>query len=357
MSARPWMPLYVRDYLVDTATLSLEEHGAYVLLLMYQWHTGPLVDDEKSMAKLLRITPRRWREIRPKLADFFEISDGKWAQKRLENEREKALDISSKRASSGREGGKAKSLKSQDTSLANATNLPADCQEVATTNGEANPSCAHARSQPQPQSQDSRSSLRSDSSPAGSADAGPTVEPTGDPTAMVITGAEPIGGLFGGEPPDLSDGKPIDTLSPPAARRADEVDEAFRAYNAVAERVGLPVAQKLTEPRERALRARLKDCGGLAGWRVAMEKLEASPFCTGQNAQGWRADLDFVLQAKSFTRLMEGAYDARAPSGPGSGGWLAAGQRVAAHFQEIEQRQGQAAPGSAADDFDQEVPF
>ena len=39
-----------------------------------------------------------------------------------------------------------------------------------------------------------------------------------------------------------------------------------------------------------------------------MEKVAASHFLTGKKIN-WQADFDFLLQAKSFTRLMEGSYD------------------------------------------------
>lgn len=99
----------------------------------------------------------------------------------------------------------------------------------------------------------------------------------------------------------------------PADGSADEVREAVDAYNRVAEAVGLPRVQKLTNDRRTKLRARLRDCGGMEGWRFAMEKLAASPHCRGENDRGWRADFDFVVSESRFTRLMEGRYDSHGP--------------------------------------------
>lgn len=92
-----------------------------------------------------------------------------------------------------------------------------------------------------------------------------------------------------------------------------DVQEAFAVWNELADELGLPKAQALNTERARKLKARLSDCGGIEGWHVAMAKIRGSPLCTGDNARGWRADLDFVLQRKSFTRLMEGSYDGKAP--------------------------------------------
>jgi hypothetical protein len=87
--------------------------------------------------------------------------------------------------------------------------------------------------------------------------------------------------------------------------------DAVNAFNERAAKVGWPQAQRLTEPRKASLRKRLEECGGLSGWTEAMERASKSPFLCGSSDRGWRASLDFFLQARSFTKLMEGAYDER----------------------------------------------
>lgn len=77
----------------------------------------------------------------------------------------------------------------------------------------------------------------------------------------------------------------------------------------MAAEVGLPEAQGLSRKRRLALKARLRDCGGIAGWRIAMDRVRSSPFLRGDNDRGWRASLDFLLKPESFAKLMEGAYD------------------------------------------------
>ena len=83
--------------------------------------------------------------------------------------------------------------------------------------------------------------------------------------------------------------------------------QAFDEWNLLAVRIGLPVAKDLTEARRKALKARLA-AGGMTAWREALVALEASPMCRGDNDRNWRADIDFVCQAKSFQRLREGFY-------------------------------------------------
>ena len=95
--------------------------------------------------------------------------------------------------------------------------------------------------------------------------------------------------------------------SPPPA------EEALRLWNALAAEHDLPIAQRLTEPRRRSILVRLTECGGIEGWVAALSKVAQSTFLRGYNDRGFRADIDFMLQQKSFTSLMEGKYDDRKP--------------------------------------------
>jgi len=104
-----------------------------------------------------------------------------------------------------------------------------------------------------------------------------------------------------------------------AVALAHDLDAAVVDWNEMAEKIGLPAVQRLTPNRKTKLKNRLSECGGLEGWRTALGKLAASSFCRGDSRSGWRADFDFILQAKSFTKLMEGGYDDRAGEGRKSG--------------------------------------
>ena len=108
-----------------------------------------------------------------------------------------------------------------------------------------------------------------------------------------------------------------DSLSPYGDSSA-EVKAAFDCYNEMAARAGLPEARVMNPDRTSKLKARLKECGGISGWRAACEKIASSAHCTGDNDRGWVADLDFMLQRRSFTKLMEGSYDDRRPKPKGA---------------------------------------
>lgn len=102
--ADTWMPLYIGDYLSDTMHLNGAEHGAYLLLLMHQWRSGPLPDDDRQLAAIARTDTATWRKVGPVVRKFFQATPEGLVQKRLAAERAKADGIISKRAEAGKRG-------------------------------------------------------------------------------------------------------------------------------------------------------------------------------------------------------------------------------------------------------------
>ena len=91
---------------------------------------------------------------------------------------------------------------------------------------------------------------------------------------------------------------------------------ACNLYNETAQRCGLSKIQILNPSRKAKLMARLRECGGIDGWKGALKNIEASPFLRGETTD-WRADIDFMLRRSNFTKLMEGGYDKGRNAGGG----------------------------------------
>lgn len=84
---KQWFPLWVGDYLADTMHLSCQEHGAYLLLLMNYWRRGgPLPDDDRYLSNTVSVTVTEWSAMRSPLSEFFDVRDGMWISKRMEEE-------------------------------------------------------------------------------------------------------------------------------------------------------------------------------------------------------------------------------------------------------------------------------
>jgi len=114
MATFPFLPLSTDAYLSDTLHLTLEEHGAYLKILMISWRSpnGLMPDDDGRIATMLGITKARWqKKLRPALEPFFTIEGGFFSQKRLQSERKW---VEEKRAKQS-EAGKASALKRQET--------------------------------------------------------------------------------------------------------------------------------------------------------------------------------------------------------------------------------------------------
>lgn len=245
-----WMPFFVGDYLSATGRLTTEQHGAYLLILLDYWKNGPPPNDDGVLAALARMAPAAWRKAKPALIGFFEVSDGNLIQKRVERERGKAAEITEERSKAGAAGAAKRWGEGKQKSgkrIANAINLPL-------ANGQQN---------------DAPSPSQGSNEPIASTNVDVSAEPTDRPLTR---------------------------------------KEILDAWHTRFVPLGHPAVAKMTALREKQLNARLKDCS-LDEWQRAMDALERSAFCRGENDRGWVADFDFLLQPKSFTKLLEGAYD------------------------------------------------
>lgn len=120
-SVEAYMPLFIGPYLADTMHLSRDQHGGYLLLLMAYWREGgPLPDDDAFLASVTKCSAAEWRKMRPVLARFFQIVDGRWTQKRADVEIARAIELKTKRTEAGETGAK-KRWQTHSKRIANAS--------------------------------------------------------------------------------------------------------------------------------------------------------------------------------------------------------------------------------------------
>ena len=97
-----FVPLYIRDYRADTGHLTLEQHGAYLLLLMEQWEKGSIANDDYALRKIL-LGNTATEDVKMVLLEFFDTTEEGLVQPRLKSEREKASEIYNRKANAARE--------------------------------------------------------------------------------------------------------------------------------------------------------------------------------------------------------------------------------------------------------------
>lgn len=132
MAALPYMQLYVADYLADTAHLTTEEHGAYLLLLFSYWQTGkPLRADR--LASVSRLSNERWTDVERTLNEFFHVENGTWTHFRVEADLEKVGSKSKNNSEAGKASARARAIAKQEfekNKLTNAvTNVPTNAEQ------------------------------------------------------------------------------------------------------------------------------------------------------------------------------------------------------------------------------------
>jgi len=130
VSKRPdtWMPLYIGDYLRKTMHLTIDQHGAYLMLIMACWcEGGILADNDERLAAICRVSTKRWEKLRPAVEKFFSINAAGWANKRVTEELAKAAGITEHRRNAGRASVAAKA---QQTANKPTTSVATSVQQV-----------------------------------------------------------------------------------------------------------------------------------------------------------------------------------------------------------------------------------
>lgn len=85
MTSTPFMQLYIADYLGDTLHLTTEQHGAYLLILMAMWRAdGRLPNDPSKLARIARVSARRWHLLADDVMAFFDADGGEITHRNID---------------------------------------------------------------------------------------------------------------------------------------------------------------------------------------------------------------------------------------------------------------------------------
>lgn len=255
-----WMPLYIGDYLRDTMHLTTLEHGAYMLLIMHYWISGPIRDHAKVLASITRLSSEDWEDCEPVIREFFSVDDGVWIHARIDKER-----------------GKAQHNRDQAQAAARARwskrGVADDANEILIECG--NDASAYPNAYPNALQTDMRNACTSPS-PSPIMSLG---------TSNSLENRTSLGGQ--------SD-NPIEPTP------SDDVVEFISVWNSTQ---GSRAIRKLTDARTASLRRRLKERDW--DWRAALAKFPLEVTKSGT----WRPDLDWFLRPDSVTKILEGKYD------------------------------------------------
>lgn len=100
----PAFQFYASDFLTGTFTMSLQEVGAYIRLLCYQWDKGPIPTDARDRARIMGCAKAQevqlWKRLSPKFV-VTDLEDG-YINERLEEERRKQAEYRQRQSDKGK---------------------------------------------------------------------------------------------------------------------------------------------------------------------------------------------------------------------------------------------------------------
>ncbi len=117
-------------------------------------------------------------------------------------------------------------------------------------------------------------------------------------------------------PEDVDDLPVVPVDGSEAQAEFDPGDLFQRLWNEIT-KPPIPRWPRMTAPRRKAAKARWREEPREGYWRAVLERIQASPFCRGENDRNWKATPGWFLKPESHVRTMEGMYDARGSGGGG----------------------------------------
>jgi uncharacterized protein YdaU (DUF1376 family) len=102
-----WMPLYVTDFIADTAGLTATQGWAYINLLVAMWRSddGTLPNDADKLARVGKVPTYRWAKVWSAIKSLFDVDGDRVTSVPLQAELGKANAMIATRRAAARMGG------------------------------------------------------------------------------------------------------------------------------------------------------------------------------------------------------------------------------------------------------------
>ena len=259
--------LWTSDFLSGTHPLSPEARGVYITLICHFNNKDRVVpDDDRYLARLCNMSTRRYKSAKRALidGDFMEVRDGFiWIEK------------SSKQWEKDQSFSNSQRLKAQKKHRYDKAKLLAENN----TNSAGAGAGGHASPYPSP--------LRVGEDSLGR-------PKKSSPLSEQDSNGSPFDKVEGGQSPDY----PVN----------GDVVAMVDIWNDFAQIHGLDKAEPLDPGRRKKALQRLKECGGLDGWRKVVLSIAESPWLLGKNDDRWEVSFGWLLIRERLTRVREGNY-------------------------------------------------
>lgn len=98
----PAFQFYPKDFMAGTATMSLQEVGAYMRLLCFAWDAGGVPNDASERARICGCSRAQERELWKKVGKKFSLQNDVFLNERMEEERKKQADYRRRQSDKGK---------------------------------------------------------------------------------------------------------------------------------------------------------------------------------------------------------------------------------------------------------------